>query len=223
MSCLPNGAVSGPQNQTTAPTQAAAPACRLPSHKTHPNSFSTSSQASTLQADCLQPFDIESDPPFDVLNDAHFRLALRTAASGILGALWSSSSFASLGPKHFARLRAWMGSLPTRLPSKRGWTPAQKYIAGPGKCYYSKRDRQPDRNGTAPLLDGVASARQRDLPSRNRCALRARGCLRARHGLLQVVGHVRLFPVQSQPSMHLRACHKTIAGLTSTATHMSAP
>ena len=63
-----------------------------------------------MQADCLQPFDIESDPPFDVLNDTHFRLALRTAASGLLGPRSPVVGAAMQGVQHPQASAAWAQS-----------------------------------------------------------------------------------------------------------------
>ncbi|CAE7296631.1 unnamed protein product, partial [Symbiodinium pilosum] len=43
-----------------------------------------------LGCDCFHPFDIAFAPGLDILNDSHYRLLLRVACSGIVGAGWSA-------------------------------------------------------------------------------------------------------------------------------------
>ena len=88
-----------------------------------------------LRADCLQPFDLESDPAFNILDDTHFRLALRVSASGILGCLWSAppcKDFSILklrqpGPKAL-RMPAYMDGVPSNTPEEQARVDASSEI-----------------------------------------------------------------------------------------------
>ena len=53
-----------------------------------------------LHADCMQPFDLDANAAFDIVDNAQYRLLLRAASSGILGALWSAPPC-----KEFSRLK----------------------------------------------------------------------------------------------------------------------
>ncbi|CAE7712408.1 unnamed protein product, partial [Symbiodinium pilosum] len=53
-----------------------------------------------LGCDCFHPFDIAFAPGLDILNDSHYRLLLRIACSGIVGAGWSAPPC-----KEYSRLR----------------------------------------------------------------------------------------------------------------------
>ena len=53
-----------------------------------------------LHVDCMQPFDLDADTACNILDDAQYRLLLRIASSGILGALWSAPPC-----KEFSRLK----------------------------------------------------------------------------------------------------------------------
>ena len=163
-----------------------------------------------MQADCLQPFDIESDPPFDILNDAHFRLAMRAAASGILGVLWSAppcKEFSILklrqpGPKAL-RTPACMDGLPTNTPAEQARVDASAEIHSRSRQVLRAAKETGSQTGMEQPPSSMAW-HQRDSVTylRDCCALPARCCLRAWHGLLQVAGRARIFSLYSQP----RAC-----------------
>ena len=53
-----------------------------------------------LHADCLQPFDLDAESTFNILDGDQYRLLLRAASSGILGALWAAPPC-----KEFTRLK----------------------------------------------------------------------------------------------------------------------
>ena len=88
-----------------------------------------------LQADCFQPFDLACSPPFDILDDTHFRLALRIAASGIAAVLWSAppcKEFSILklrqpGPKAI-RTPAFMDGVPDNSPEEQARVEASSEI-----------------------------------------------------------------------------------------------
>ena len=88
-----------------------------------------------LSADCFQPLDLASSQPFDILDDTQFRLALRIAASGLVGVVWSAppcKEFSVLklrrpGPKAL-RTPSHMDGVPDNSPAEQARVDASTEI-----------------------------------------------------------------------------------------------
>ena len=143
-----------------------------------------------LGADCLDPFDLDANPEHDILNEAQHRLLLRVASSG-MGSGWSApprKEFSRLklkqpGPKAL-RTPDFKDGVPGLSKDERHRVDASTEIHARSRLVSMVHQGigGADLTGAAPLVNGMASARQRHSTPRARDALRKYSSMPARHG-----------------------------------------
>ena len=166
-----------------------------------------------LHVDCMQPFDLDADTACNI-DDAQYRLLLRIASSGILGALWSAppcKEFSRLklrkpGPKAL-RTPEFMDGVPDNSPAEQAKVDESTEI--------HKRSRQIIRTARqASIHTGMEQPPssmawlQPDnvtLFARALRPLRACRSMPSRSGPVQVLGTLRLLSLHSLTGTHMHA------------------